>query len=354
MVNPHTNATDHTTIGGFDSGTKWRGTAFAPPVNLVFAAPHANDSVLIIDPRTNTTRTLPGLEILGAAGAKWLGLTFVPSTNTLFSAPEAASAVLTIEFAVDSRVITPLRQITNLTNQVVGLQSAILSTQQSANGAISTSESAGISSQLSSQAQLSSINSALSASIVAQTSLQAELTTVDRGVCNRPVCEQGTRAENGTCVPDCVDLARRGLSCSQHCPAPPLPTPETDGGGATHSPISLIIGVVLGLLLVIGVGVVLYRWRSGARERLASGGDLPKPHIPAMYINPLHQRPVAEGENEYSVPAAPEQPLATVALDSQMYVAASETGDTAAGDYAVFRSDGSGVGRGAAGAVPDL
>ena len=78
MVNPLTNVTDVTTLGGLGSGgNKYFGIAYADNTGNVYAAPHDSDAVLIVNVRTNatdaTTLQTPMTPRLG----KWAGITFV-------------------------------------------------------------------------------------------------------------------------------------------------------------------------------------------------------------------------------------------------------------------------------------
>jgi hypothetical protein len=51
---------DTTTLSSLGSGgSKWRGTAFDENVGKLYGAPHIADTVLIIDPVTNTTDDHP-------------------------------------------------------------------------------------------------------------------------------------------------------------------------------------------------------------------------------------------------------------------------------------------------------
>jgi hypothetical protein len=85
MINPRTNATDATTLGGLGvAAAKWIGIAYASSVDMLYAAPFTADAVLMINPRTNVTDTI----VLGGTGVhKWEKFAFAPSTDTLFAAP---------------------------------------------------------------------------------------------------------------------------------------------------------------------------------------------------------------------------------------------------------------------------
>jgi hypothetical protein len=85
------------------------------------------------------------------------------------------------------------------------LQSAMDEAITSANAALLTTES-------STQAELSSLEAAL-------TSAQVELGAISDTVCNQPVCAAWTQEENGTCVIDCLDLTQRGVVCVSVCDA---------------------------------------------------------------------------------------------------------------------------------------
>ena len=78
---------DNTTLGGLGTQNyKWHGIALAPTTGMMYCAPFYADSVLIINPMTNTTdaTTLGGL---GASDAKWAGIAFAPTTGMLYCAP---------------------------------------------------------------------------------------------------------------------------------------------------------------------------------------------------------------------------------------------------------------------------
>jgi hypothetical protein len=97
MLNPsRTIVTDTTRLNGLGvGGNKWRGIAFAPSVDMMFAAPSNADAVLMINPHTNVT----GVTTLGGLGTdfdKWIGIAYASSVDMLFAAPYLAEAVLMI------------------------------------------------------------------------------------------------------------------------------------------------------------------------------------------------------------------------------------------------------------------
>ena len=101
IIDPQTETADTTSISGLPHGTatvtnKWRGFAFAPSVGKLFAAPFNADSVLIIDPATNRTDTLAVSGGAAMAG-KWAGIAYAPVSGKLFAAPARETAVLIID-----------------------------------------------------------------------------------------------------------------------------------------------------------------------------------------------------------------------------------------------------------------
>lgn len=122
IVDPLTNTTDTTSLGGLGTNTsKWQGIAFASTVNKLFAAPYNAGSVLVIDPMTNTTDTST-LVIEGQQGsAKWHGIAFVPVVNKLFAAPFSADAVLVVDPLVNSTDATSLAGFRSSTDTWAGI-----------------------------------------------------------------------------------------------------------------------------------------------------------------------------------------------------------------------------------------
>ena len=88
--------------------SKWSGVAFAPTTGMLYCAPVSASSALIINPQTNTTdaTTLGGLGSTG--GGKWLGIVFAPSTGMLYCAPVNADSVLIINPATNTTDTTTL------------------------------------------------------------------------------------------------------------------------------------------------------------------------------------------------------------------------------------------------------
>jgi hypothetical protein len=262
------------------------------------------------------------LAVTGAGAFKWRGITYASSAATLFAAPYTADAALTVRFTVDRRVVAPFRQITTLTNQLSRTQNELSSAQLSMQATVASSAAA-----------LASLQASLSSSEAAQSAMRAELSTVSNTVCNRPVCAPGTRPENGSCVPDCTDLERRGLSCEPHCDAT-----DATPGSSPASPAGLIVGFVLGGAIAVAVAVMVYRRRAMHRESLAQ--QPPQRQAMAMYVNPLHtgSAVTAAVPNEAFVPgsSAVVGGSGVAVLDDELYVA--QPASDVAGDYAVFQS----------------
>jgi hypothetical protein len=246
IIDPFHNSSDTTTLGGLGSAAyKWRSITYVEMVGKLFAAPFEADAVLIIDPIANTTDTTT-LAGLGWGGNKWCGITFVETVGRLYTAPATTTSALIVDFAVDAGVLLPFRLVAELTNRVTSAQAAmsslqavqssteaaLVSTHASAHAAISSTEAALASTQavlvsaqalqsstesslVTTQSALSSTRDALlsteaevSSLQVALASMQTDVTTVGDTVCSRPLCAAGTRADNGTCVPDCSELRR--------------------------------------------------------------------------------------------------------------------------------------------------
>jgi hypothetical protein len=71
MINPRTNVTDFTTLGGLGTGgNKLADITYVALTDTLFAAPYNADAVLMINPRTNVTDTTT-LAVTGAGAAKY-------------------------------------------------------------------------------------------------------------------------------------------------------------------------------------------------------------------------------------------------------------------------------------------
>jgi hypothetical protein len=348
IIDPVANTTDITTLVGFGRliGT-WVGITYAAHVGKLFAAPNDAGAVLIIDPVTNTTdiTTLAGL---GSGGNKWRGITYADNVGKLFAAPYNTDTVLIVGFAVD--ILLPFRMVAELTNTIVSMQAAISSMQT----AVSSTEAVLVSTQTdmfsmqeallssqvsqsstevalaSTQASLVSTQSSLASMEAALVSTQAELNTVGETVCNQPVCAAGTQAVNGTCVPDCSDLRRRGVACEPFCDADVTPSNDNseDGGGDGSSvPTWLMVVVVLcAAIAVAGVGVAVQRMRRNQGDQKTHEPPPQQQHTMTMFMNPVHTGFASfsageEQNNDF------EEPPRAVQLDSELYVQAPINAD---------------------------
>jgi hypothetical protein len=318
IINPLTNTTDITTLGGLGSGSaKWIGITYAADVGKLYAAPQNADAVLIIDPLTNTTdiTTLTGF---GSGGDNlWRGITYAANMGKLYAVPCNAAAVLVVGFGVDASALLPFRLITELTNTIISTQATVSSMQVSH----SSTEAALVSTQMllvSTQAALSSI--------------EAEVNSVRETVCNQPVCAAGTQAVNGTCVPDCSDLRRRGVQCEPFCDAADVVKPwnnGNDGGNESSSssssssvPIWIIVVIVLGVALVIAVITIsIQRARHASHQAKHKASPQQQPTIMTMFMNPIHpgfaSSDVAKDQfnDDFQEP-----PRDIMKLDSELYV----------------------------------
>jgi hypothetical protein len=114
IIDPVTNTTDSTTLAvGLGSVIQeWHSMTYAPNVGKLFAAPWIADAVLIIDPLTNTTdnTTLSGL---GFGGGKWVGIAYADNVGKLYGAPDTASAVLIIDPVANTTDMTTLAGLGN-------------------------------------------------------------------------------------------------------------------------------------------------------------------------------------------------------------------------------------------------
>ena len=118
IIDPLTETADNTTMAGLgdassssycdgDADDKWRSIAFVPSVEKLFAAPYDADSVLIIDPATNATddTTLAGF---GGGRGKWSGIAYAPTSGKLYAAPFKATSVLIIDPAARTTDVTTM------------------------------------------------------------------------------------------------------------------------------------------------------------------------------------------------------------------------------------------------------
>lgn len=96
MVDPITKDTSLTSFGSFEIGNmKYSAIAWSPFSKKLYAAPWNAESVLIINPKDNSTdnRSISGL---GATRGKFSGIAFSPTSGYLYTAPFNADYVLQI------------------------------------------------------------------------------------------------------------------------------------------------------------------------------------------------------------------------------------------------------------------
>jgi hypothetical protein len=342
-------------------------------MDKIFAAPYNANVMLIIDPVANTATTLGGL---GSEFGKWTGVMFAESVKRLFGAPFNATAVLIVGFAVNSNALLPFRLVAELTNTVTSTQAATLSThaafastQSSTQTALSSMQDDVLSSQvsqssteavlMSTQTSLQSTHVSLLSTQVALemmqdtilsmqadlVSTQTVLNTVSETVCNQPVCSAGTQAVNGTCVPDCLDLRRRGVACEPFCDDANVITPSDDGGTSASWSVPIeFIGGLCAVIFVAIVGIAVYRRRSGRRGAVAMRANqdiemsnltaivdrMPRHAQGASYETPITLNPAyaATGDAKFAKavdfeelgPTYEDIDKVTVKLDGDLYV----------------------------------
>lgn len=102
IINPSTNVTNTSTMGGLGPNSRWAGIAYVASVDMLFAAPADRNEVLVVNPRTNQT----GLIAVPGPAASWAGIVFVPTTGLLFAAPFGADSVL---------IVNPTTNVTDTT-----------------------------------------------------------------------------------------------------------------------------------------------------------------------------------------------------------------------------------------------
>jgi len=79
-------------------GERWDGFVFVVGLNKLFGAPYDGTSVLVVDPVTNTTGTIPvEPEPSGTTNWRWSGIAFASITNRLYSAPFNSGSVLVVD-----------------------------------------------------------------------------------------------------------------------------------------------------------------------------------------------------------------------------------------------------------------
>jgi hypothetical protein len=378
IIDPLTNTTDITTLANLGSGSgKWVGITYAANVGKLYAAPLNADAVLIIDPLANTTdiTTLGGL---GLGGSKSAGITYAANVGKMFAAPYNVAAVLVVNFGVDAAALLPFRLVADLTNTIISTQVAMSSMQVSQ----SSTESVLVSTQVSTQTAMSLIQEALLSAQISQSSTeavlvstqsslvstqvstqavlssmqadlvatQAELSNVGETVCNQPVCAAGTQAVNGTCVPDCSDLRRRGVQCEPYCDAVNGVTPSDDAGTSSSWPLPIeVIGGLCAAVVVAIIGIAVYRRRSGRRGTVAMPTNqdaemnltaivdrMPRhAQLGVSYETPITLNPAyaATGDAKFAKAADFEEPgptyedidKVTVKLDGDLYVHGGST-----------------------------
>jgi len=214
-------------------------------------------------------------------------------------------------------------------------EAALVSTQAS----LMSTQMALVSTQSSTQAALSSLQADL-------LSTQAELSNVGETVCNQPVCSAGTQSANGTCVPDCPDLRRRGIQCEPFCDDGDIVTPNNGNGGdgsdnstssTSSMPTWLVVAITLGVVLVIITLVVaVQRARQTSNQTTHEKARPKEQHTMTMFMNPIHQgydsraRVGAETHDDF------QEPSQDVKLDPELYVQPPPSTDE--GVYSVFKA----------------
>lgn len=151
--------------------------------------------------------------------------------------------------------------------------------------------------------------------------------------CLRPACGQGTRAQDGECIPDCEDLRRRSLDCHPFCDGPDglttgvtsetqttatvgtAPQSESPSTNITSDSFqsssstpawALAVGIAAAVLLMcLIVAVVMF-----LRERLTNKY---RRNAPSAVQNPVYDAPPLGGD-----PCTP-----VTAMDDEFYVAGS-------------------------------
>jgi hypothetical protein len=177
--------------------------------------------------------------------------------------------------------------------ELVSTQAALAfaqTAQSSTQTVISSMQDALLSSQIS-QSSAEAAQSSMQAALV---STQTQLSVVGETVCNQPVCAAGTQAENGTCVPDCPDLRRRGIACEPFCDSATDVVTPSDGnnnGSSSSSssssiPTWLVVVIVIGVAVVVVIlGVAVQRARH-FRHQAKHEAPPPAQHTMTMFMNP--------------------------------------------------------------------
>eukprot|EP00035_Acanthoeca_spectabilis_P012963 m.235725 g.235725 ORF g.235725 m.235725 type:complete len:339 (-) comp15764_c0_seq1:142-1158(-) len=205
IVDPVTNSTDQTAVAitAVAGRDLWVSLAFVPPLKKLVSAPFsAGGLVLVVDPATNTS-TLENITALGATNGGWSRITYVEQANRLLASPFNAGSVLVVSLTTDPAALASFRRIDQLI---------------------------------------------------------ADIAAANQAVCSRPACAAGTQPVNGSCVPDCPVLRRRGVSCEPHCDA--LERPGSSGSASSSTLVAVIVAVVGGVGVIVCGAVVIQRRQS--------------------------------------------------------------------------------------------
>ena len=101
IFDPITNSSDYTSMGGLSGLATWDGGVLAPSNGKIYGIPMIADSVLIIDPATNTlditsiivqTPPTPTTDLISGF-YKWCGGVYVPSTRKIYGIPSTRTGV---------------------------------------------------------------------------------------------------------------------------------------------------------------------------------------------------------------------------------------------------------------------
>lgn len=278
IVDPYQNTTDTTTLTGLgNSVSKWYAVTYLVSIQRLFFTPFNADSILIVDPISNTMENTT--LVIGTQGVrrKWHGAAVVPMLGRIYAAPYSARSVLSISIAVDTRVLSPFRQIASLASTLASTEADLVATQ-----------TALVASQASANATFAT---------------RTELIAVSGGVCNIPACGGGTREVNGSCVPDCANLRRRHVDCAPFCDGPISETDSSNAESDSATLTGVALGVAIGVILTLGItGAWHQRQRSQAHAQFP-----PRTSAMSVFINPALEAP----RESFTDPPA---------LDSQLYV----------------------------------
>lgn len=125
IVDPITNATDATAIGGFGTvrgSSKWTFIEFVAGTGKLYASPGTTSAVLIIDPVTNTSdsTTLAVAGMIQRGLINYMGLVFVPTTRKLYAPPYSATGLLVVDPFTNRTALVPFPHATTTTSKWMG------------------------------------------------------------------------------------------------------------------------------------------------------------------------------------------------------------------------------------------